>query len=62
MITYTLIITYLLLGAPNELIIPGFENKTNCQIQLVNSAAALKTQGASVESAICHKVTIFSRR
>lgn len=58
MITYTLIITYILLGAPNELIIPAFENKTDCQIQVVKSTAALKTQGAKVESAICHKVIL----
>ena len=58
MITFKLIITYILLGAPNELIIPDFANKTDCQIQLVKSAADLRSQGATVESAICHRVVL----
>ena len=60
MITFKLIITYILLGAPNELIIPGFANKTDCQIQIVKSAAALKAQGATVKFAICHRVSLDS--
>ena len=62
MITYTLIITYFLLGASNELIIPDFGSKQDCQVQLRQSVSALMSQGASVESTICHKVTLDSRR
>lgn len=58
MISFTLILTYVLLGAPNEIIIPDFENKTDCQIQLDKVSAVLKSQGASVESAICHRVVL----
>ena len=62
MITYTLIITYVLLGAPNELIVPDFESKQDCQIQLRQSVSAIKSQGGTVESAICHKVSLGSGR
>jgi hypothetical protein len=62
MITYTLIITYFLLGASNELIIPDFGSKPDCQFQLRQSVYDLKSQGATVESAICHRVTIVSGR
>ena len=62
MITYTLIITYILLGAPNELIVSGFESKPGCQVQLRQSVSDLKSQGATVESAICHRVTLGSRK
>jgi hypothetical protein len=58
MISYTLIITYILLGAPNELIIPDFESKEECQAQIIKSSSALKCQGAKVESTICHKVIL----
>lgn len=58
MISFTLIITYVLLGASNELIIPDFATKTDCQIQVVKSAAALRAQGATVEFAICNRVVL----
>ena len=62
MITYTLIITYILLGTPNELVIEGFVDKTSCQIQAVSSSSALRKQDAKVETAICHRVILDSRR
>lgn len=62
MITYTLIITYVLLGTPNELIISDFGSKPDCQVQLRQSVSALRSQGVSVESAICHRVTLGSGR
>ena len=58
MTSFTLIITYILLGVPNGLIIPGFTNKTDYQIQVVNSVTSLKSQGAKVDYAICHRVTL----